>query len=95
MTYISYGRHYVSEADINATIKVLRSDYLTQGPVVSSFEQKVAAYCGVQYGVAVNSATSALHIACLALDLGQGDGSGPLQIPLLPVQIALFIAEQK
>jgi UDP-4-amino-4,6-dideoxy-N-acetyl-beta-L-altrosamine transaminase len=71
--YIPYGRHKVSEADIQAVVDVLRSDFLTQGPVVPTFEAAVASYCQATYGVAVNSATSALHIACLALGLGPGD----------------------
>jgi UDP-4-amino-4,6-dideoxy-N-acetyl-beta-L-altrosamine transaminase len=70
---IPYGRQDISEADIQAVLEVLRSDYLTQGPAVPAFEQAVAAYCGAQYAVAVNSATSALHIACLALGVGHGD----------------------
>jgi UDP-4-amino-4,6-dideoxy-N-acetyl-beta-L-altrosamine transaminase len=70
---IPYGRQSVSEQDIQAVVDVLRSDFLTQGPVVPAFEAKVANYCHVKHGVAVNSATSALHIACLALDLGHGD----------------------
>ena len=72
--HIPYGRHAVSEADIQAVVDVLRSDFLTQGPAVPAFEQAVASYCHAQYGVAVNSATSALHIACLALGLGPGRG---------------------
>jgi len=71
--HIPYGRHTVSEADIQAVVDVLRSDFLTQGPAVPAFEEAVASYCHAQYGVAVNSATSALHIACLALGLGPGD----------------------
>jgi dTDP-4-amino-4,6-dideoxygalactose transaminase len=70
---IPYGRQDISQADIDAVVEVLRSDFLTQGPIVPHFEQAVAEYCGAQYGVAVNSATSALHIACFALDLGPGD----------------------
>jgi len=70
---IPYGRHTINDDDINAVIQVLRSNFLTQGPVVPQFEKAVAAYCGVQHAVAVNSATSALHIACLALGLGPGD----------------------
>lgn len=71
--FIPYGRQTISEADIDAVTKILRSDYLTQGPAVQSFEQAVIKKVGAQYGVAVNSATSALHIACLALGLGPGD----------------------
>jgi UDP-4-amino-4,6-dideoxy-N-acetyl-beta-L-altrosamine transaminase len=70
---IPYGRHSISEADIDAVINVLRSDWLTQGPAVEEFERAMAAYCGVKYAVAVNSATSALHIACLAAGLDRGD----------------------
>ena len=70
---IPYGRQDITQADIDAVIAVLRSDFLTQGPQVPQFEAAVAAYCGARHGVAVNSATSALHIACLALDLGPGD----------------------
>lgn len=70
---IPYGRQDVTQDDIDAIVEVLRSDFLTQGPAVPSFEAAVAAYCGARHGVAVNSATSALHIACLALGLGPGD----------------------
>lgn len=70
---IPYGRQDINQEDIDAVVQVIRSDFLTQGPVVPQFEQTVATYCQSQYGVAVNSATSALHIACLALNLGQGD----------------------
>jgi UDP-4-amino-4,6-dideoxy-N-acetyl-beta-L-altrosamine transaminase len=70
---IPYGRQSVSEQDIQAVVDVLRSDFLTQGPVVPAFETRVANYCHARHAVAVNSATSALHIACLALDLGPGD----------------------
>lgn len=73
MSKIPYGRQSISDADIEAVVKVLRSDFLTQGPVVPEFEKSVSQYCGADYGVAVNSATSALHIACLALDVGPGD----------------------
>ena len=70
---IPYGRQSISEADIQAVVDVLRSDWLTQGPAVEQFEQAVATFCGAKYAVAVNSATSALHIACLAADLGASD----------------------
>src|SRR3990170_2304833 len=72
-TMIPYGRQDISDADIQAVVNVLRSDYLTQGPAVPSFEKSIADYCGTQHAVAVNSATSALHIACLALGVGKGD----------------------
>ena len=70
---LPYGRQAVTELDINAVAEVLRSPFLTQGPVVPRFERQVAARVRAQYGVAVNSATSALHIACLALGLRSGD----------------------
>jgi UDP-4-amino-4,6-dideoxy-N-acetyl-beta-L-altrosamine transaminase len=70
---IPYGRQNISEADIASVVEVLRSDWLTQGPVVPLFEERVARHCGVGYGVAANSATSALHMACLALGLRPGD----------------------
>ncbi len=70
---IPYGRQNISDADIEAVVDVLRSDFLTQGPVVPAFEQAVADYCCAQYAVAVNSATSALHLACLALGVKVGD----------------------
>jgi UDP-4-amino-4,6-dideoxy-N-acetyl-beta-L-altrosamine transaminase len=73
MTPIPYGRQDISQDDIDSVVSVLRSDYLTQGPVVPSFEKVVKYYCGAQYAVAVNSATSALHIACLALGVGRND----------------------
>lgn len=71
--FIPYGRQDISEADIRSVVEVLRSDWLTQGPAVPHFEQAVAQYCGAAHGVAMNSATSALHTACLALGLAQGD----------------------
>ena len=70
---IPYGCQEITEVDIAEIEKVLRSDFLTQGPIVPKFEQSVADYCGASHAIAVNSATSALHIACLALDLGPGD----------------------
>lgn len=70
---IPYGRQDISEADVQAVVDVLRSDFLTQGPAVPAFEKSVAGYCGAGHGVAANSATSALHIACLVLGVGPGD----------------------
>ncbi|MBE0511348.1 MAG: UDP-4-amino-4,6-dideoxy-N-acetyl-beta-L-altrosamine transaminase, partial [Gammaproteobacteria bacterium] len=70
---IPYGKQDITQEDIDAVVEVLRSDFLTQGPVVPRFEQSVAGYCGARHAVAVNSATSALHLACLALGLGPGD----------------------
>lgn len=73
MAMIPYGRQEISEADIAAVVKVLSSDFLTQGPVVPAFEKALAQYCGASYAAAVTSATSALHVACMALDVGSGD----------------------
>lgn len=70
---IPYGRQDVNQADIDVVVEVLRSDFLTNGPAIPTFEKAVANYCNVEYSVAVNSATSALHIACLALGVGKGD----------------------
>lgn len=70
---LPYGRHDITPDDIDAVIAVLRSDFLTQGPMVPRFEQLVSEYCGAEHAVAVNSATAALHLACLALGLGPGD----------------------
>ena len=70
---IPYGRQEISDEDEIAVIETLRSDFLTQGPQLPLFEKIVADYCTSKYGLAVNSATSALHIACLALDLKKGD----------------------
>lgn len=70
---IFYGKQHVSQQDIDAVIDVLKSDFLTQGPVIEQFEKRVAEYCGVKYAVAVANATAALHIACLAAGLKQGD----------------------
>ena len=71
--FIPYGRQDISQADIDAVVEVLRSDWITQGPAIERFEKSVAEYCGAKYAVAVSSATAALHIACLAAGLGSGD----------------------
>ena len=71
--FLPYGRQTISEEDIAAVVNVLRSPYLTQGPAVPALEQALAASVGAGYGVAVNSATSALHLACMVLGLGPGD----------------------
>ena len=70
---IYYGHQHITKKDIQAVEKVLCSNYLTQGPAIESFEKKVANYCGTKYVVAVTNATSALHIACKAAGLGEGD----------------------
>lgn len=70
---IPYGRQSIDQADIDAVVAVLKSDFLTQGPAIVRFEERMAAYCGAEHAVAVNSATAALHLACLALGVGPGD----------------------
>src|SRR5574340_769580 len=70
---IPYGRQTISEEDIQAVTSVLRSDWITQGPTIPRLEQAVASYCQIPYGVVVSSATAALHLACLALDVGPND----------------------
>ncbi|MCR5701994.1 MAG: UDP-4-amino-4,6-dideoxy-N-acetyl-beta-L-altrosamine transaminase [Lachnospiraceae bacterium] len=71
--YIPYGRQSIDEDDIQAVVDVLRSDYLTTGPKVAEFEKSVADYVGAKYAVAVSNGTAALHIACLAAGVGEGD----------------------
>jgi len=73
MAYIPYGRQSIDDTDVQAVVEVLRSDFLTQGPAVPAFEKSVASLCGASHAVAVNSATSALHLASLALGVGPGD----------------------
>ena len=70
---IPYGRQDITQADVDTVVAVLQSDFLTQGPQVPLFENTVAEHVGASHALAVNSATSALHIACLALGLGPGD----------------------
>ena len=73
MNFIPYGRQNITEEDIDAVVNVLKSDYLTQGPKVPEFEDAIKKQCNVGYALAMNSATSALHVACLALDVGKDD----------------------
>lgn len=70
---IPYGKQEINQADIDAVVDVLKSDFLTQGPQVPAFERALMRVADASYALAVNSATSALHIACLALGLGEGD----------------------
>lgn len=70
---IPYGRQDIQQQDIDAVVKVLKSDFLTQGPSVPAFEKALTNYTGAKFACAVNSATSALHLACLSLGLGNGD----------------------
>ena len=70
---IKYGCQDITDEDVQAVLKTLKSEFLTQGPAIPKFENYIASKVGAQHGIAVNSATSALHAACLALDLGEGD----------------------
>lgn len=71
--YIPYGHQTIEEEDIQAVVEVLRSDYLTTGPAIEAFEKTVAEYVGAKYAVAVSNGTAALHVACLAAGIGEGD----------------------
>ena len=70
---IPYSRQLIDKKDIQSVVKVLKSDFLTQGPMVEKFEKNLKKLCGSKFATSVNSATSALHISCLALDLKKGD----------------------
>ena len=70
---IPYGKQDITKRDIEEVVKILQSDFLTQGPTINSFEEVLCGYTGAKFSTTVNSCTSALHIACLALDLGPGD----------------------
>jgi len=70
---IPYGRQWITASDVRAVVKVLKSDWLTQGPLVRRFEEAFARYCGVSFAVAVSSGTAGLHLACLAAGFGKGD----------------------
>lgn len=71
--YIPYGRQWIEEDDIEAVVEVLKSDYLTTGPVIKEFEEKFADYVGAEYAVAVSNGTAALHAACFAANISPGD----------------------
>jgi len=70
---IFYGKQDINQQDIDAVVEVMKSDFLTQGPMIELFEKRVAEYCGAKYAVAVSNATAGLHCACLAAGLGKGD----------------------
>ena len=73
MKFLGYGRHNIDDNDISAVVEVLRGDYLTQGPAIRLFEERLASYVGARFAVAVSNGTTALHLACLAANLGSGD----------------------
>lgn len=91
---IPYGRQNITPEDIEAVVETLRSDYLTQGPRIPEFERKFADYVGAPYAVAVNNATSGLHIAAKALDVKPGDRVivTPMTSPLPPIASAIAAA---
>ena len=91
---IPYGLHEITEEDIYEVEKVLRSNFLTQGPTVTKFEKLVAKYCNASHAIAFNSATSALHIACLSLGLKKDDWLWTSPNTLLHLQIVHVIVEQ-
>jgi len=70
---IPYGKQNINKDDINSVIEVMKSDYLTQGPLTPKFEKELVNYCKSKYAVAVINATSALHLACLALKIKEND----------------------
>ncbi len=72
-TYLPYGRQWMDNEDIEEVIKVLKGDYITTGPKIREFEEKVAAYTGTKYAVAISNGTAALHAACFAADIRPGD----------------------
>lgn len=88
---IPYGRQHITDEDIRAVIDTLKSDYLTQGPKIREFETKFAEYVGAQYAVAVNNATSGLHLAATALNVKPGDKVIVTPMTLLPVPTAFAI----
>lgn len=73
MNYIPYGRQDITQEDLNTVLETLQSDWITQGPMIKKFEDKLSNYTGAKYVSALNSATSALHVACLALGVGKDD----------------------
>ena len=93
--FIPYGRQYIDNEDIQVVIDVLKSDFLTQGPNISKFEKFFSKEVHSNYSVAFNSATSALHIACLALGLMRIIIYGLLLLLLWHLQIVVYIAGQK
>ena len=90
MKILSYGKQSIDEKDIAAVIKVLKSDFLTQGPMVKKFEKALASYCGAKYAVAVSNGTAALHLACLAAGLKKKDAAITTPITFLATANAVL-----
>lgn len=95
MKYIPYGRQCIDEEDTREVVKVLRSDWITQGPKVQGFEEALARYCGAKYAVAVSSGTAALHIACLVSGLKKGDEAITSPITFLATPNSILYAGAK
>jgi dTDP-4-amino-4,6-dideoxygalactose transaminase len=83
---IPYGRQHVTDEDIREVVRVLQSDFLTQGPEIGKFEEAFAQYIGARYAVAVANGTAALHLSALALNIKPGDKviTTPLPLPQVP-----------
>mgnify|MGYP001176348554 CR=1 FL=1 len=92
---IPYSRQLIDQKDIKSVVKVLKSNLLTQGPLVPKFEKKIQSIVKSKYAVAVNSATSGLHIACLSLGLKKGILCGQHPIHSSHLLIALYIVTLK
>ena len=73
MRYIPYGRQYIDDQDVKEVVRVLKSDWITQGPKVGEFEKAIAKYVDAKYAVAVSSGTAALHLSCIVAGLKKGD----------------------
>jgi len=95
MKYIPYGKQYIDDDDIKQVVRILKSDWITQGRTVDDFEKAIARYCGAKYAVAVSSGTAALHIACLAGGLSKGDEAVTTPITFLATPNAVLYAGAK
>jgi len=95
MGNLPYGKQYIDEKDILAVVKVLRSDWVTQGPKIDELEKVLAKYCGAKYAVAVSTGTAALHIACLAAGLGEGDEAITTPMTFLATSNAILYSGAK
>lgn len=95
MKTIPYGKQYINKRDIDEVVRVLKSDWITQGPKVAEFEEKLAGICGARYAVAVSSGTAALHLACLAAELKKGDEAVTSPITFLATANAVLYTGAK
>jgi len=95
MKHIPYGRQFIDKNDIKEVVKVLKSDWLTQGPMVQKFEESLAEYCAVKYAVAVSSGTAALHLACLVAGFKKGDEAVTSPITFLATPNAVLYTGAK